>query len=222
MIEIVKKPAMATDLTGTKIGRLTVVRFAGIKVRPCGQRHSQWHCLCECGKKVIIPASSLLDGNTRSCGCLGIEMRGIATITHGARRKGAPIVDKKLWKVWCTMKERCYWNKSCSYKDYGRRGILVCDRWMEFSNFRDDLKGTYFKGASLDRIDNNGNYEPKNCRWATRAIQSRNTRRNLILTYNGKTMCIKDWADSLGLNPTTLQRRFHRGLNAEEILGIKS
>ena len=125
----------------------------------------------------------------------------------------------KLYRVWCTMKERCSNPHHKSFRRYGGRGISVCQEWLDFSVFRDwALASGYADGRTIDRVNNDGNYEPGNCRWATRREQNRNYSRNRMLTFNGDTKCVQDWAQELGINSTTILFRLKTGKTTEEAL----
>ena len=154
------------DLTGQKIGRLTVV-----KQMPAVRRRAQWLCRCDCGTYKVIPAGSLLYGKTRSCGCLRKEMM---------RKKASTLNGysiEKLHGVWNTMKQRCQNPKSRDFKYYGLRGISVCDAWQDYMVFRSwALASGYKEGLTIDRVDPNGNYTPDNCRWISIQEQQRNRR----------------------------------------------
>lgn len=150
------------DLTGQQIGRWTVLGYAGIDG---GQ--ARWHCRCECGTVSSVNGAYLRSGQSRSCGCLGIELR----TTHGMY--GTP-----LYRVWAAMLRRCENPKVERYPRYGGRGISVCERWHNFQFFYDDIMreiGPRPKGKTLDRINNDGNYEPGNVRWATPQEQYANS-----------------------------------------------
>jgi hypothetical protein len=128
--------------------------------------------------------------------------------THGHSRRGHVTAT---YRAWASMKSRCYYRPNRYFFRYGGRGVTVCARWLDnFEAFLSDM-GEKPKGLSLDRIDNNGRYEPNNCQWATPAQQSRNTMRTRMITFDGVTLCMRDWATRLGLNPVTLLYRFKRG-----------
>lgn len=156
------------DLAGRTFGRLTIVRVVGIGK----YGHTQWLCKCACGNKVIVSGSSINAGATKSCGCLQKEMAKKANLIHGMHR--TPTHDS-----WGNMKDRCNNPKNKRYKDWGGRGIKVCEMWNKFTNFLVDM-GEKPEGLTIDRIDNDGNYEPGNCRWATRKEQSRNGSRTKL------------------------------------------
>ena len=148
------------DLAGQRFGRLVVLSLT--KKRSGG--NTVWKCLCDCGSKTLVSANHLQSGHTKSCGCFQKEIR----IKHGRYHYSE-------YKIWNTMIQRCENPKHVSYKYYGARGIKVCERWHKFENFYADM-GPKPEGKSIDRIDNEGNYEPDNCRWSTRSEQRQNTR----------------------------------------------
>ena len=159
-------------LLGNTFGRLTLT---------FGQRHRGGHierfCKCQCGQEGWFKASSLQSGRTRSCGCLRREMRHTIRVTHGHRRHTNTSPE---YSSWLSMVSRCTNPNMTGYRFYGGRGITVCDRWCtSFENFFADM-GERGKGLTLDRINNEGNYEPGNCRWATRKQQAQNRRKRAI------------------------------------------
>lgn len=163
------------------------------------------YCTCKCGTEKFVRADYLLKGVTKSCGCL----RAHWTVKHGHSRGNSKLGSLKTpeYATWDAMIQRCTNPKAMFWENYGGRGIRVCDRWRNsFAHFLEDM-GNRPDGHSIDRINNDGNYEPSNCRWATTGEQLRNTRRNVSITFNGKTMCMKDWAKELGMSVPVLRNR---------------
>ncbi len=161
------------DITGKKYGYLLVLS----REDNTSTGRASWLCKCDCGGKTIVSGKNLRNGNTSSCGCR--RTQGLRT-THGLSKK-----KDRLYNIWLGMKQRCYYVNGRSYKDYGGRGIRVCSRWKNsFENFYVDMKESHDKhlaifgkdNTTLDRIDNNGNYEPSNCKWSTRSEQYFNSR----------------------------------------------
>lgn len=187
------------DITGQKFGRLTAIKYLGIE-----KHKAVWLCKCECGNTVEVPSNSLTCNNTKSCGCLHHDMMLKRNTKHNKR-------NTRLYNIWANMKQRCYNENNTAYKNYGERGIDVCDEWkddfMAFHNWAMD--NCYNDNLTIDRIDNDGNYEPENCRWVDRNQQARNKRNNVNYTINGVTRCLKDWCKIQRLNYGTVISRLH-------------
>lgn len=203
------------DLTGQTFGRLTVIERVENYISPKGQKQSQWLCKCECGNIVKVVRSVLQNGHTRSCGCLRKEISVSANLKHG-------MIDTPVYKEWENMKARCYTKSSSRFNRYGARGIIVCDRWRNsFEAFYADvsiLPNFGKEGYSLNRIDNDGNYEPNNVEWADKITQANNTSTNHYLTYSGKTQTIAQWAREYNIGSATLLYRVNAGWNIERAL----
>lgn len=114
-----------------------------------------------------------------------------------------------LYGVWVDIKRRCFNKSRIDYINYGGRGITLCEKWLTFDGFKKDMGNGYKKGLTLDRVDNNGNYEMNNCRWVSRKVQSNNTRRNRYIEYNGITKTLSEWSEYLGIKRSTLGQRFY-------------
>lgn len=188
------------DLTGRKFGRLTVIERSTNR----GEKVA-WLCKCECGNIHVSLGNSLLRGKTKSCGCIREEKPN--RTKHGMW--GTPIHSD-----WGNIKKRCYNPKSEAYGDYGGRGIAMCDRWREsFEAFYEDVsKLPHFgeQGYTLNRINNNGDYEPDNVEWADRVTQNNNKRNSLFVEYNGKKQTIAQWAKEYNMSYTTLWSRLYK------------
>lgn len=184
------------DLTGKRFGRLVAIEYLG---------NSRWKCKCDCGNYHEVLAYSLKTGITRSCGCFNIERAIETNTTHGQ-------TNTKLYNVWCGIKRRCYKTYDKRYKNYGNRGIVMCEEWK--NNFQSfymwSMANGYKEHLTIDRIDNNGNYEPSNCRWATNKEQSRNKTNNHIIEYNGEKMTAVEFAEKYNINYSTLLSRLWR------------
>jgi hypothetical protein len=199
------KPITVTP--GERYGKLSIVRETATKTLRCGKRLRQFLCACECGGTITAALRNLRSGKTASCGCSGV--------THGR----SLTVE---YRTWTAMWQRCTNSRNPMYKHYGQRGIAVCQRWESFESFLADM-GLRPPGRriSVERIDNNGNYEPENCRWATQPEQRRNTSKTHFVTFQGETMCLTDLAIKIGMKPSTLfSRVLAYGFTIEEAVSI--
>lgn len=201
------------DLTGQVFTRLTVIRRA----ENAKNGTAMFECKCSCGALVIKKGINLRSGSTKSCGCLrfgeNADRMRLVPGSHGHCTGGT----SPTYYSWKNMRARCLNPKRFAYHRYGGRGISVCDRWYHFENFLQDM-GERPEGMCLERIDNNGNYCPENCRWASIKEQTRNTARNVWITHEGVTMCLADWSKKLGGSSTKLYRRLKAGWTMERAL----
>ena len=194
------------DLTGLQFERLEVqARAANGK-----GGHPQWLCKCDCGNEVIVNGQSLRKGRTKSCGCLNQENRIAKATKHGmAKRPG--------YHSWANMKDRCFNENNIGYRYYGGRGITVCESWLDFETFWADMGATWQEGLEIDRIDNGGNYEPGNCRWATPVenVSNRNITRRLETPWGFIT--IAEAAEKSGIPYCTLWYRLKNNWSPEKL-----
>lgn len=197
------------DLTGQKFGRWTVINRAANSA--LGQ--TRWHCICSCGNKGIVQSTSLKREGGGSCGCRSLE----ALVARSTKHNHATNGITPTYHSWAGMKARCLNPLHRAYRDYGGRGITVCDRWLSFDNFLADM-GEKPTGLSIDRIDLNGSYFPGNCRWATTSQQSRNKRNNRIITSEGESRTIAEWSELLSIHPATISDRLQQGRSDAEAI----
>lgn len=193
------------DLTGKRFGRLVVLSRAETK-----RGQTFWNCKCDCGNIVSVNAYSLKIGETKSCGCLQKEIQSKNASKHNLSKT-------KLYKLFRRMHERCY-NKNCkSYKDYGGRGIKICEEWL--NDFKKFYTWAYENGydstkngndCSIDRIDVNGDYSPINCRWITKKQQANNRRNSRYITYNGETHTLAEWSNMYNISQRLLWARLFK------------
>lgn len=198
------------DLSGVKFGRLMPISMKknnGMAI---------WSCKCDCGNTIDVRASSLLNGHTTSCGCYGRNRLGESKRIHSD-------TGKRLYKIYLGMKQRCYNPKQPSYKNYGGRGITICEEWLnDYSSFKKwSLKNGYSEQMTIDRIDNNKGYSPDNCRWTTRKEQNNNTRRCVLITYNGETHNITQWSEKTGIPRGIIAKRYNLGWSPKRIFETK-
>jgi hypothetical protein len=206
-------PQKVSIAPGMRFGRLIVLARAPKKH---GDSHIQWLCGCDCGQECSAASSALRVGRSISCGCRASEVMALGIrFKHGC-------ADTPEYNTWKSMVHRCTNQKTSRWGDYGGRGIVVCERWQSFENFLADMGMRPSARHSLDRVNVHGNYEPGNCRWATIDIQARNTSRTAMLTFNGTTQCVADWATDLGVYPQRLRDRLKAGWSVEKTLTTPS
>ena len=194
------------DLTGQRFGRWTVIGLAEYRVKS----YAYWHCVCDCGTLRAVRGKSLTGDETRSCGCYRIERIREVKIIHGKRRTAT-------YNCWAKMLGRCLNQDNTGYYRYGGRGIIVCERWKTFINFYADM-GDKPHGMTINRLNNEGNYEKNNCAWATPAEQANNRRTNHLLTSDGKTQTMAMWEKENGWRRHTLSKRILQGWTVERAL----
>lgn len=199
------------DLIGKRFGRLVVIS----RSNNTKNGKSQWLCRCDCGEEKIINSSDLQSGNTKSCGCLHKEFAskiGKLNKKHGHAKHGK---ESKTYKAWRGMLERCNNKNNIGYKYYGERKIIVCNRWSpdrggSFKNFLEDMGKCPGKEYSIDRINNNKGYYKENCRWATNFQQHRNMRSNIMIPFDKKFLCLKDYCKENNLSYNTILNRINK------------
>ena len=202
------------DKTGMKFGRLTVLKREEDMIGNDGRRYVMWKCKCDCGNYALVRSSNLRR-NTTSCGCYLKEVAGKHSIVHG-------IGHSRLYRIYNGMKQRCGNPNFAEYKNYGGRGIKVCEEWNKSSGLKEfsewALKNGYRDDLTLDRIDVNGNYSPENCRWIPLREQFKNTTRNVFVNYNGERMIISDFSRLTGIDHRVVSRDLKKGFSIEEII----
>lgn len=187
------------DLEGREFGRLRVVARA-----PDRYGCSFWSCSCSCGEILVVRGAKLLSGWTKSCGCLQREIAAETQFVHG--RSGTP-----EWKIWNGIRSRCSNRREPGFKNYGGRGIRICERWLSFENFFADMGPRPSPKHSIERKENDGDYEPGNCVWATAKEQANNTRANRFIEFGGERLTLSQWSVRTGLTREAIAARLKRG-----------
>lgn len=179
------------------MSKLEIIAEIEPRIAPCGQRMRMVRVRCDCGTVFSALLNNIRRDHTQSCGCLKYQLPSY----HGMR--GTPI-----YTSWDSMIQRCTNPKSYHYRNYGARGIMICSEWRNFKNFHKwAIENGWAEGLEIDRINNDGNYEPSNCRWVTPAVNNLNKRTNRLLTFDGQTKTLKEWSDLTGLRYKTIQGR---------------
>ena len=187
------------DLTGKRFGQLTVLAYRGVHVTPCGTARRLWECKCDCGTIKTIQEINLKNGSTKSCGCWKYSKIREHNTKHGG-------THDRLYGIWKNMKYRCNNPNDSHYSSYGGKGINVCEEWNEYKRFKEWAynhgydENAEFGECTLDRIDNDGNYEPLNCRFVNRVVQANNTSKNHIVEFNGHKMTIAEFARVMNID----------------------
>ena len=197
------------DMTGMEVGKLKVIKY--VETRN-GQAY--WLCRCSCGNEIVARGNHLRSGNVKSCGCLRAE--------ENRRRVKHNKSHDRLYNIYYGMKKRCYSPSHKFYKDYGGRGITLCEAWLDhdmgFQNFyKWAIENGYKDGLTLERIDTNGNYCPENCAWKTMKDQANNRRNTVHITYNGKTLTSSEWERECGIPRQTILKRYRNGWETDRI-----
>jgi hypothetical protein len=207
------------DITGREFNRLTVLGYAGKNKH----NNNLWNCRCKCRNEIIVESHSLICGNTKSCGCLQKEKATITllnmSMTHGLSR------DKnhqktRLYRIWAGIRTRCLNSNDKTFKNYGQRGICICNEWKNnFKVFHDwAIANGYSDNLTIERINNDGDYEPSNCKWADDIEQANNKRTSRIITFNGMAKTLSQWAKYYNINYNMLFERLKRGWTFEKAI----
>ena len=180
-----------------RFGRLVAIKRIG-KTK---YGNYTWMCRCDCGKEIVVPSGHLISGHTKSCGCYALDIKSNELKKHGITAGGKP----RIFTIWNDMKSRCLYKNDINYNNYGARGIKVCNEWLEFETFYYwAMCNGYKDELQIDRINNNGNYEPMNCHFVTRHENMRNMRSNHYVVLKGTKKIITDWINELGLVRSTV------------------
>ena len=194
---------LANDLTGKKFGKLEV-----IGVHDTGSRKTYYVCQCDCGNIKVVRADALISGATKSCGCIKKEQdKANLAANHSHKMSGT-----RIYETWQDMKRRCYNKQNARYDRYGGRGITVCDEWLNnFQSFYDwAISNGYSDDLTIDRIDNDGNYEPSNCRWSTAKEQCNNRGSNINITIGNATKSLMCWCEIFNVDYKKVYARYKR------------
>lgn len=197
------------DVVGQRFGRYVVISNSSIRTKA---KKQMVYCRCDCGTERLVTVGNLRSGISESCGCLKSEKTRLRRTKHG-------LSQTTMYLRYRGMIRRCYMLGSPEFHNYGARGIKVCARWLEsVENYIQDMGQPPFEWASVDRIDNSGDYCKDNCRWASKKEQSLNRRTTNFIEFNGETLCVSDWAKKIGLSNGGLRNRLLRGMSVEDAL----
>lgn len=204
------------SLVGKKYGRLKVISREKNIRSESGRSHVMYMCQCDCGNYLVVKAENLRSGNTKSCGCYCKDRTKETSKKHG-------LTHTNLYHVWQGMKSRCMNKDNKAYKNYGGRGITVCDEWKDdFQTFYDwAMNNGYSDGLTIDRIENDKGYYSDNCRWVTNKEQQRNKRNNFIVSFHGEEVPLSVVSEKTGIDRDTLSSRIKSGMSVEEAILYK-
>lgn len=200
------------NLIGKTFGRWTVIGRV-----PTGKgNNNAWQCRCACGSIGLLTRTRLVQSKSRSCGCYKRDATIKRNTTHNMK-------GTTEYSIWCNMKNRCYNKHDTSYKNYGGRGVQMCEQWRySFAAFFEDMGNRPSQKHSINRKDNNGNYTPDNCEWALPEVQANNTRHNLRISFNGTTKTLTQWAREMGLRREMIKGRIERGWPIDKLFNPPS
>lgn len=196
------------DFTGQRFGRLTALE----RVYPERSGNAIWRCRCECSNITDVRSNKLRSGRTKSCGCLAADLYRERHTTHGK-------TSSREYEAWCRMIQRCTNSNHSAYRNYGGRGIRICPQWAVFERFFEDV-GERPHGMTLDRLDNNGDYEPDNVAWRSRFDQANNKRSNRLIWICGECRTLAQWLRKLGMNRSSFDKRLRRGWSEQRALTV--
>lgn len=206
------------DLTGMKFGKLTVVGFSRDVISGTRKR-KYWNCVCECGGTKEVRTDSLTKGSTKSCGCMLKEISYNNLTTKYAFKPKYKTQNRRLNSIWNSIISRCTRTNNKRYDRYMKRGISICEEWLDFDVFADwALNNGYNENLTIDRIDNDGNYEPCNCRWTTVKNQCRNRSSNIKVEHNGTIVTLIELSEITGISYSCLNSRYNKGLRGVELV----
>lgn len=203
------------DITGQRFNRLLVLRLARSV-----NGELMWECLCDCGKTKVVRGKDMKRGFTTSCGCRNGEVTAARNRSNAGKRIRPRKQPHPLLGTWTAMIHRCKNPNVGSFAHYGARGIRVCSRWQTIENFAADMGPKPTPAHTIERIDVNGDYEPGNCRWATRREQNRNKRNSCWIEHNGVRLTMAEWCERTGIHQATLSTRLRHGWSAAQALTL--
>jgi hypothetical protein len=209
-------PAAKPIIPGERFARWTALETTEIRTYPSGTNIRFRLCQCDCGKIQFVAEQKLRSGHSRSCGCLQAEVTAKRSTKHGCAKRGE---KTRLYEVWCKMLDRCTNENIPAYVNYGGRGITVCERWLKFENFLEDM-GEPAPGLTIDRIDNDKGYFKENCAWKTPKEQARNRRSTVRIECDGLSLTLAEWSERLGISYSMLRGRYEHKWPVREMLTV--